>query len=228
MKNDRCWSGVGASTPRRHEAPAATKWVARLLLGACVVAGSCGPPEASLRLEMRFSFFEDLSSEEAEAFLRNFLAEEAKAVPELLRAGEGDGIHGDYSLASIEPLFSWAVTSARTIPRAPDPELPAWIRATPGISRDSFDLDAQSSLTVLRLAYYWGESFVRTFPSLRWSFGAADTAEQNMPVVTGFEKEMQLATLLVAENLFLRSITDGAQNAGIGRAVEFWKSLVAA
>ena len=50
MHNDGFGPGVDASTPGPREAPAARRWVVLLLFGACIVAGSCGPPQASLRL----------------------------------------------------------------------------------------------------------------------------------------------------------------------------------
>jgi hypothetical protein len=77
---------------------------------------------------------------------------------------------------------------------------------------------------VLRAAFYFGESFVRAYPALVWAVGRADTAPQGQPVVTGFEYDMELPALLVAENLIARKIRGDNSTLDARRAVSVWQS----
>lgn len=102
--------------------------------------------------------------------------------------------------------------------------LPAWIRECDSYLSGLEEFDEPSKVLVLRASYYLGESFVRYSDKLSWATGNLDTAEQNMPVITGFSDELEMAPMLVTENLFLRILADGAPYEDINRAIESWLS----
>src|SRR5688572_17390003 len=81
--------------------------------------------------------------------------------------------------------------------------------------------DEPSKILVLRAAYYLGESFVRCHSGLHWTVGNVETAEGNMPVVAGFDSGLELAPILIAENL-LRVITEPEKLGDIERTMEYW------
>jgi hypothetical protein len=173
---------------------------------------------------MDFSFFESLSKQEAEAFLKNYLGVESKAVLEMIAAIEKDNILADFSIQSIPGVLKWLFDKIKTIPKQVDETLPKWIRECDSYLNGLFDFDEPSKVLILRASYYWGECFVRYSDILSWTIGNSETAEQNMPVVAGFVDEIEMAPLLIVENLFLRILADGAPYEDINRAIESWLS----
>ena len=72
---------------------------------------------------------------------------------------------------------------------------------------------------VLHAAYYFGASFVTTYPVLRWEIGREDRPEVRQPVVTGFASGEDMPVLGVAENALLAGDP--------GAAVRQWRHAVA-
>lgn len=173
---------------------------------------------------MDYSFFESLSKKEAEIFLENYLSVESKAVAEMVAEAEKDGINADFSIQSTSYVLKWILDKVKTIPKETDSSFPAWIRECYSYVSGLVDFDEPSKVIVLRASYYLGESFVRYSDELSWATGNSDTAEQNMPVITGFKGQIEMATMLVTENLFLRILEDGAPTEDINRAIESWLS----
>ena len=175
---------------------------------------------------MNFAFFEQLSPEDAERYKARFLEVGKETVADLARDASERGITADFSVDSVPPVVEWLVSLASTVPLAPDPALPEWIRSSDSYERNLFDFDERSKVLVLRGAYYLGESFVRGHTSLRWAVGQSDTAPQGQPVVSGFTHHMELPVLLVAENLFARAVADESALADIARAVASWEANI--
>ena len=73
-----------------------------------------------------------------------------------------------------------------------------------------YSFDDFSKVLVLRASYYLGECFVRNYNNLSWNIGLTHTAVVNMPVITGFKKKIELAPILVCENL-LRRLVEGVR-----------------
>jgi hypothetical protein len=171
---------------------------------------------------MRFSFFERLSDEEARTFLRNFLNSESDPTFQMLEAAKADDLRVDFSLDSISPLFGWILARVRTMPRQPDETVPAWIRGTRSYSDGLFDFDEPSRALLMQAAFYLGESFARSSNQLSWSTGRRGTAVQGQPVVTGFTNSLELAPIMVTENLFRRILADGADPEVVDQARNAW------
>lgn len=171
---------------------------------------------------MNFAFFESLSRAQALEFLNAFLISERKAVSEMIGAAEAEGIPADFTILSATRVLEWAISKLNTLPREPDETLPSWIRQSDSYTRNLFDFDEPSKILILRCAYYLGESFVNHSALLSWNIGNRDTAVQNMPVVTGFRFNLELAPMLVAENLFGAIIADGAARNETERTINAW------
>jgi hypothetical protein len=56
--------------------------------------------------------------------------------------------------------------------------------------------------------------------------GDADCAEKHMPVVMGFQHDLELAPIMVAENLYRRVICDRSASQSIATAADYWKRNV--
>ena len=173
---------------------------------------------------VNFGFFESLAPGEAEALLRDFLAESRDAMPEFLTSAAGVG--ADFSVDSVPPLLDWIGASVTTQPRQPDPELPEWIRASETYARYLFDFDQRSRLLVVRGAYYLGESFAQSFTHLRWAVGRRETAPQGQPVITGFKHGMELPVLLVVENTIARDIAEPSDTRSTAEATTSWLTSI--
>jgi len=170
---------------------------------------------------MDFKFFESLSRSEAQDFLENFLEVGSKTSLEMINAAALEYISADFSLNAIAPVLRWLLSKTNTIPKPQDEAIPLWIRETEIYASTLFELDEESKRLALCGAYYLGESMVRHSSKLRWATGDVETAEQNMPVVTGF-RYSELAPLLVVENLFCRVIREPARIDEVDRAINAW------
>lgn len=175
---------------------------------------------------VNFAFFDSLTTAEAEDYLRRFLAEASRGCEELARQAEAAGLTTDYSVQSIAPFMLWVLPQLQTAPVAEDSSVPAWIRQTREYRDGLYEFTESSRVTVLRSAFYLGESFVRSFPQLRWGVGDADCAEKHMPAVVGFQHDLELAPIMVAENLYRRVICDRSTSQSIATAVEYWRRNV--
>ena len=171
---------------------------------------------------MDFAFFDSISTDEGFAFFDAFLRAERSAVPHILEAARQQGISTDFSVETLPCVMRWALSQVETRPKAADSSLPSWITTTDGYKRGLFEFSEQSKPLILRIAYYFGECFVRSFEGLRWSVGNPDTAQRNMPVVIGFGNDVELSPILVTENLFKRVLSGEAESDAIDRAVKRW------
>lgn len=171
---------------------------------------------------MRFDYFEKLPKKQANAFLSRFLKVEAINIKETVKHCTADGIKMDFSINSLSPFLRWILKKLDTIPLSPDPAVPEFIRNTDSYTKHLFEFDTRSRELVLQAAYYLGESFVRTHRSLRWATGDIKTAEANMPVVAGFRYELEMAPILVAENLLERIIAERYKIGDIEIMINEW------
>lgn len=175
---------------------------------------------------MDFESFEKLSKAEGNVILHRFLEVESVHIKETARQCAAEGIKMDYSINSIAPFMRWVLARLTTVPLQPDPAIPDWLRNNEAYTTNLFDFDGPSGKLILRTGYYLGESFVRSHKSLRWGTGDIETVEANMPVVAGFKYELEMAPVLVADNLMARIISDPEKIGDIERAVESWNGDV--
>lgn len=175
---------------------------------------------------MNFGYFESLSRQEAQAYLDAFLAESGRGFEQTAATAKSNGLILDFSLQSIAPFMFWVAPQLQTVRRMEDESIPLWIRQTKEHSAGLYDFTEEASILVLRVAFYFGESFVRLFPKLEWGTGNEKFAEQNMPVAKGFSNGYELAPILVTENLFRRLIEGGPASAGVQTAVDSWNDRV--
>lgn len=171
---------------------------------------------------MKFQFFESLSDREAREYLEDFLRFGRERGMKLLGSSIHFTVDLDYRLESLAPVLKEVATSARTIPRKDDESLPEWIRATELHEKSLFDFTEPSTILILAAAYYLGETFVQNFKKLCWSTGNKKFAEGNMPVVTGFKGENEMAPLLIAENLIGGVISGIRDEDSIDTAISVW------
>jgi len=175
---------------------------------------------------MDWAFFENLTRTEAESFLENFLRESSNGFNGMVPELERGGVHPDFSIESNPELFGWLASRLKTLPKEPDESLPEWLRRSESYTKYLFDFDERSRIYILRVAYYFGESFNRVSDKLSWATGNRTTAQQNMPVITGFKKNMELAPIAMSEGLCkgfaagTRSILD------VEVAIKEWCSLM--
>jgi hypothetical protein len=177
---------------------------------------------------MDCELFGSLSVGEARSLLEGFLETESAAVEATLAEARQQGLRTDYSIESVAPLLRWAVGQVKTVPIPEDTSVPTWIRETESYKSSLVGFDNASKPIVLRLAYYLGECFVRGFAVLTWAVGGQETALKNMPVVSGFGNGIELAPMLVAENLLLRVLSgNGRTPDDFDVAVRTWTAYVA-
>jgi hypothetical protein len=175
---------------------------------------------------MRFDFFQRLPQRDARAFLQRFLDVESSDIKQTLNQCAAEGIKADYSIKSISSFMKWVLKELRTVPLKPDPAMAEWIRNTGSYAKNLFEFDEPSRKFVMQAAYYLGESFVRSSSTLHWGTGSMNTAEGNMPVVTGFKRGFELAPILIANNLLRRVAAAPKKNGDLEKAVEYWAEKV--
>jgi hypothetical protein len=171
---------------------------------------------------MKFTSFESLGKDEAAALLDDFLRTGMDRTENFASAARQQGIEANFDVNTLPAVMRWVLAQVRTVPTAADPTVPEWIAETDVYKRGLFKFGDESAPPVLQAAYYFGECFVRSFVGLGWSIGDIETAQQNMPVVAGFDHQMELAPILVTQNVFRRILAGEANETAIDRAVDRW------
>lgn len=171
---------------------------------------------------MDYQYFDSLSTIDAEAFLGHFLETECKSVDDLISKAGNDGIKADFSIESLAPVLCWIYRALRIVPQEPDESLPGWIKECISYKSNLFDFDGESKVMILRGAYYLGETFVRSSKKLYWSIGNQETAVKNMPVVRGFRHGLEMAPMLVVENVYGRIFSGAGTEADIETMISYW------
>lgn len=175
---------------------------------------------------MDFAFFESLTPHDAQAFLDRYLEVEGEATRGMIPSAQEEGVVMDFSVSSVSAFLKWILRKVQTVPTDADETLPAWIRESESYKRGLIEFEEKSKPLVMRASYYLGESFVRQYCSLSWGVGEPETVEHNMPVVAGFRSDLEMAPIMVTENLFLRILGDGAAVTDIDKAVSHWQKMV--
>jgi hypothetical protein len=151
---------------------------------------------------MDYSFFENLSANQAQAYLHRYLELESRAVEFMLREASSEEVASDFTMESVAGVLRW-IGSRITLSVQPAPDMPDWLRESMKEHGGFIDFDERSRSLVLAASYYLGESFVSSHDRLEWALGRAERAEFQQPVVTGFRTDADLPPLVVAENLLL-------------------------
>ena len=169
-------------------------------------------------------FFGKLSQNQARTFLAQFLNLESSHIKETAKQCAVDGVKMDYSMKSIPRFLKWLFPRLKRVQREPNSAVPKWLQNQEVYIKNLFDFDDASGILVMRAGYYLGESFVRSH-RLRWGTGDIRTAEANMPVVTGFQHEMEMPPIIVADNL-LATLSSGPDwTREIKECLEAWNSM---
>jgi len=172
---------------------------------------------------MKFHLFEAMSKSEAEEYLNEFLAFGKDCGMNILEENLSFAL--DHTVESLPAVFKALVPILKTLPRAPDPNVPDFIRNTEDYKTGLFDFDDASNAILLAAAYYFGTTFVRTFPQLEWAIGDVDYRYCNMPVVTGFKFNKELAPTLISENIFRGAVEQGLnEDPSIDTVIENWST----
>lgn len=168
---------------------------------------------------------EELTPEEAQAFLQSFLQITQKRWGEMAPAIQGDGIATEYKVENLEAVFLWVFERLKTISREEDPDVPDWVRNTDSYREGLFDFDEPSENMILGLSYYFGEAFVRPFPKLHWTTGNPEYSHANKPVIAGFMHRLELPTYDIVMNGFRRSVKQGEIQKHTSKMIMKWISF---
>jgi hypothetical protein len=169
---------------------------------------------------MRFDLFEAMSIDEA----TNVLDELVNRGPSILREE-----HIEYENVRLSALASVLLkigSRLETFPIAADTTVPEFVRNTEDYREGLFEFTEESKRLIIGAAYLIGHCFVREYSTLEWGTGKPEYATGNMPVIRGFASGEELAPLLVANNLFRRSLKNRATTKIFETFVERWASSV--
>lgn len=175
---------------------------------------------------MNFEYFGNLSKEEAEMVLREFLEDGKANIDTVIAHANQAGVDCDYSIESLPPFLHWALSEMHIVPKEPDMSVPAFIRSTGDYQSGLFDFDERSKNLICFAAYYFGECFTRSYPQLKWSTGYTEYSTGNMPVITGFIYDKELPPMLVLENLFRRVISKPERKMDVSKAAANWEKYI--
>lgn len=174
---------------------------------------------------MDYGFFKQLEREEAKELFNSYLMDERQNFHIFKDVFNKERILLDFTLESNIAVFLWMKSNVNIIRRNEDESLPLWLRETEIYKKGLFMFDETSNNALLHIAYYFGECFVRSYEKLSWGIGRPHTNEFNMPVVTGFDFKIQLAPIVVCNNI-LRGLISGEDTSIIQKALDTWESYV--
>jgi hypothetical protein len=171
---------------------------------------------------MDFEYFYALSEADANELLRRYLKAEARRTLALAAALENEGLRADLSVTTLPDVLVAVARHVERVREVGDGRLPDWLERDDYLP-DVLDYRDGSQPLVVAASFYLGESFVRAYPVLQWTVGAPDTIEHNMPVVAGFRKGVEMATIMIVENLLRPPVVERAR---IETAVETWSRAI--
>lgn len=172
---------------------------------------------------MNFELFHNLSNDDAAKFLAAFLDNGNHWVLTIKSELSKDEVNLNFDLNDIEAVMDWFAHKLKVIPDSPDQSLPDWIKNSSSYKQSLFSFDEPSKDLILKGAYYFGESFVKSNPRMSWNVGDKKSAVKNMPVVKGFNKSIEMSPIMVIENLFNRILHDGASSNDVQKIIGTWK-----
>ena len=167
-----------------------------------------------------------LTQDEARAVLERFLELGRSSFSHVEALTSAEGFTLDFTLASAARLIRAAAKQIKFGFKPLSDDTPQWIRDSPIHREGEVVFDEASCVWILRVGYYLGESFVRTFPVLKWNVGHPDFAFCNMPVVAGFLHKKELPPLVVTENIYVRVLARGKGEDHFGSSIEHWRKSV--
>jgi hypothetical protein len=174
---------------------------------------------------MDYEFFERLAPAEAQTYLDRFLEVESSEIRATLEAARAAGVSADFSVDSLPDFLVWLAPRITLVQKEPPADAEWWVKDAMEQHGGFREFDDDSRQLALRAAYYLGQSFVETYPKLRWALGRPDRIEFQQPVITGFRRHADLAALVVAENI-LRDAQDPQFETIARTAVDTWHSAV--
>ncbi len=137
----------------------------------------------------------ELTEREANKVLQNFLNEE-KQIFETLKI---DCVSFDYSRESVIAFFKYVIDQFH--------------------KTGTYD---NRSVWTLRLAYYFGESLLRSSAKLSWGLGSPKFADHNHPVVQGFGSGVEAPLIIISRNMVASVVLDGEPFTRVVNAANFW------
>jgi hypothetical protein len=171
---------------------------------------------------MRFEYFDSLTERQAKEYLYNYLTEERASIDENIKEFEASGGIADFSTSSIPNFLKYILIKIRIEANEIDKTLPEWIRNDQQYLDGLFDFDEKSKILILRSSFYLGESFTKDFKGLKWGVGSTKTAQKNMPVVKGFKFGLEMAPMLIVENIFRKILREKCGHEPIDKAIYSW------
>lgn len=174
---------------------------------------------------MKFNeqYFDQLTDELAEQFYHRFMHDQCAAATRLAGELNASGIRADFTLESITAIFAAVSPRLGTVDVPPQP----WMANDPEYLRQSFRFDQASDDLILPCAFYFGESFCRTYGPLRWAIGDSRYMQQHQPVVAGFAGQLELPVIIVVHNVLHQMHTSDHSTEPLLTCVEQWSSSAA-
>jgi hypothetical protein len=166
---------------------------------------------------MDYDYFQKMSPEEAQRFLREFLDNGNRNQEAWRATAATDGVALDYSLNTLPKALKWFLTHVHGVHVPLSEDIPVWVRQVH--PQGGFEFSEDSAKVVFAVAYYLSECFAR-LSGMRWAIGNQEFMECNMPVVAGFQPTDELPPLVVVENMYAAILGDGQSDSRIDTGIE--------
>jgi hypothetical protein len=142
----------------------------------------------------------DLKPEEAESLLREFLETEQAFFLNFCPSG----MNVDYSHKSVLHLFDCAICDVKAS----------------AITEVEFD-----GVWSLRVGFYFGEALRKTSKKLKWAVGSKNYAQENHPVLSGFNKRVEAPMIMISHNVISAVVFDKENVDRAKNVVNTWFDL---
>lgn len=124
----------------------------------------------------------------------------------------------EYSFDSCLLFLELFLNDLSTSKKKEDVNLPNWIKSSDMYKNNLFDFKEQSKDILDLGSFIIGETFVRTYPRLKWSLGKKGSLEESLPTIVGFKNGQQFCPRIIIENLVRRIL--------MGETLEIFKTFV--
>ena len=181
-----------------------------------------------LSIDMKPKPFNDMSQNEAERFLAEFVETEKKVLADTIRLKKESGDTLDIGRLHIVHYFEEFDPMVRPKYRDWGDRLPQLMQTLPEHVKGERFFDESARMCLLRMGYYFGDCLLEEFPHLSWSVGDRKYARSGEPVIIGFFGKIECAPIHVCTTIISRIDRLGLEFNEFLNTLDVWRSKAAA
>ncbi len=170
--------------------------------------------------------FHELSNQEANCFLEEFLESESKVLAEIIESWAINGRELSLVRDNIVPYFLEYDPIVRPKFRDWGDHLPEEMKSLPEHAKGESYFEEDARICLLRMGYFFGECLRNESNKLHWAVGESKYAYAGMPVIVGFVNGLECPPIQICENTIRKIEKNGLTFDQFLNVFDYWVGLI--